>query len=75
MSRELTELGLAVLRDGLLDMGYMLKDDGSIMEHRHGPATVEEWADRWLKAGDFETLNGGCLPTWMHDEIATADMG
>ena len=72
MSRELTELGLAVLRYALLDMGYMLKDDGSIMEHRHGPATVEEWAEHWLRPGDIETLNSGCLPTWVHDELATA---
>lgn len=72
MTRELTELGLATLRDALLDMGYMLKDDGSIMEHRHGPATVEEWAEHWLKANDIETLNSGCLPTWVHDELATA---
>ena len=72
MTRELTELGLATLRDALLDMGYMLKDDGSIMEHRHGPATVEEWAEHWLSANDIETLNSGCLPTWVHDELATA---
>ena len=72
MTRELTELGLATLRDALLDMGYMLKDDGSIMEHRHGPATVEEWADAWLRSGDIETLNSGRLPAWMHDELATA---
>lgn len=72
MTRELTELGLATLRGALLDMGYMLKDDGSIMEHRHGPATVEEWAEHWLSANDIETLNSGCLPTWVHDELATA---
>lgn len=46
MTREISELGLATLRGALLDMGYMLKDDGSIMEHRHGPATVEEWPTR-----------------------------
>ena len=72
MSRELTELGLATLRDALLDMGYILKDDGSILEHRHGPATVQDWADYWLSANDIETLNSGCLPTWVHDELATA---
>lgn len=72
MTRELTELGLATLRDALLDMGYMLKNDGSIMEHRHGPATVEEWAEHWLSANDIETLNSGRLPAWMHDEIAMA---
>jgi len=63
MTRELTELGLATLRDALLDMGYMLKDDGSIMEHRHGPATVEDWAEHWLRPGDVETLNSGSSRT------------